>query len=89
VLLDLMMPVMDGLSFLHVIRADPHSAHLPVVVITAKELTAAEAGQLERETLRVMSKSEVFGGEFKHMLEVVLQSARNRTTAAATGAQTW
>jgi CheY-like chemotaxis protein len=35
VLLDLMMPVMDGWEFLEVQRADPAIAHVPVVVITA------------------------------------------------------
>ena len=36
VLLDVMMPGMDGMQVLDAIRADPHLASLPVVLVTAK-----------------------------------------------------
>lgn len=35
VIADLMMPHMDGLSFLDTLKADPKLAHLPVVLLTA------------------------------------------------------
>jgi CheY-like chemotaxis protein len=35
VLLDLMMPVMNGPDFLHALRCDPRFVDLPVVVLTA------------------------------------------------------
>jgi CheY-like chemotaxis protein len=35
VLLDVSMPVMDGLTFLRLVRADPSRRHLPVIVMTA------------------------------------------------------
>ncbi len=35
ILLDLMMPVMDGVQFLQEMRSDPRLSALPVVVITA------------------------------------------------------
>jgi two-component system, chemotaxis family, chemotaxis protein CheY len=35
VVLDLMMPVMDGATFIESIRADPRLAKIPVVVISA------------------------------------------------------
>ena len=35
ILLDLMMPVMDGWQFLEAMRADPATADIPVVLITA------------------------------------------------------
>lgn len=36
ILLDLMMPVMDGLAFLKILRNSPQWADLPVIVLTAK-----------------------------------------------------
>jgi len=36
VLLDVMMPVMDGMQVLDVIRAEPSMTSLPVILVTAK-----------------------------------------------------
>ncbi len=73
-LLDLMMPVMDGMAFLDAIRRDLRYQRLPVVVITAKELTPQELEQLRFDALRVLNKSEAFAGELKRLLAELLQS---------------
>ncbi len=36
ILLDLMLPGIDGLEVCRMLRADPHTAHVPVVMLTAK-----------------------------------------------------
>ena len=46
ILLDLMMPEMDGFEFLDTFNSRAEWRHVPVVVITAKQLTAAERGLL-------------------------------------------
>ncbi len=74
ILLDLMMPVMDGMTFLDAIRRDPRYQRLPVVVITAKELTAAERERLQSEKLRVLNKADVFDGALRRLLEDLLQN---------------
>ena len=56
ILLDLMMPVMDGFEFLQHLRDRPQWAEIPVVVLTAKTLTPAERDQLARSTQRVVTK---------------------------------
>ena len=43
ILLDLMMPVMDGFEFLEGLRREPEGAGIPVVVVTAKDLSARSA----------------------------------------------
>ncbi|MFO1489302.1 MAG: response regulator, partial [Verrucomicrobiota bacterium] len=73
-LLDLMMPVMDGMAFLDAIRHDLRYQRLPVVVITARELTPQELEQLRFDALRVLNKSEAFAGELKRLLAELLQS---------------
>jgi PAS domain S-box-containing protein len=57
VLLDLMMPKMDGFEFLERVRQNPRYVDLPIVVLTAKELTANERSYLAERTLLVLSKS--------------------------------
>ena len=56
--LDLMMPVLDGFGVLATIRADPMLSGLPVVVLTAKSLTEAERQFLSRSAVRVLQKGE-------------------------------
>ena len=45
-ILDLMMPEMDGFQLLSQIRSVPETSALPVLVLTAKELTAQDRAQL-------------------------------------------
>jgi len=54
--LDLMMPEVDGFAVLDQLRADPATADLPVVVLTAKDLTADEQDQLKRAARAVITK---------------------------------
>jgi signal transduction histidine kinase/CheY-like chemotaxis protein/HAMP domain-containing protein len=51
ILLDLMMPEMDGFEFLDTFNSRVDWRHVPVVVITAKQLTAAERGMLSVRTI--------------------------------------
>ena len=46
ILLDLMMPEMDGFEFLSKLRADERSRTIPVIVITAKTLTVEDRARL-------------------------------------------
>jgi signal transduction histidine kinase/CheY-like chemotaxis protein len=57
ILLDLMMPEMDGFEFLEKIRKREGFDGLPIVVLTAKELTESERNFLAERTLLVLSKS--------------------------------
>ena len=56
ILLDLMMPEMDGFEFLDTFNRRPDWRHIPVVVITAKQLTAAERALLAGRTRIVIRK---------------------------------
>ena len=51
ILLDLMMPEMDGFEFLDTFNSRVDWRHVPVVVITAKQLTNAERGMLSVRTI--------------------------------------
>jgi signal transduction histidine kinase/CheY-like chemotaxis protein len=57
ILLDLLMPGMDGFELLERLRADPRYRSIPVIVLTAKLLTSAERAVLEQSVLTVIEKT--------------------------------
>jgi PAS domain S-box-containing protein len=56
ILLDLMMPVMDGFDFLMQMRARSEWRDVPVIVVTAKDLTAADHRFLSGRVEQVLAK---------------------------------
>ena len=56
IMLDLMMPEMDGFEFLVEMRGHPEWRDIPVLVVTAKDLTAEERGRLNGEVEHVLQK---------------------------------
>jgi CheY-like chemotaxis protein len=57
ILLDLMMPVMDGFGFLATLRARPEWQHIPVIVVTAKDLTEEDRDRLNGMVEEVLEKN--------------------------------
>jgi signal transduction histidine kinase/DNA-binding response OmpR family regulator len=76
VLLDLLMPAMNGFELIDRMKADPRLRQIPVLVLTAKDLTLAERTTLEQDTRGVIEKlglsREMLVGE----LTAALQSHR-------------
>ena len=56
ILLDLMMPEVDGFEFLQSMRKNEAWLEIPVVVLTAKDLTDSERTFLAERTILVLSK---------------------------------
>jgi CheY-like chemotaxis protein len=56
ILLDLIMPEMDGFAFLAALRAQPAWAHIPLIVVSAHELSTAEQALLQHYTAQVLKK---------------------------------
>jgi DNA-binding response OmpR family regulator/nitrogen-specific signal transduction histidine kinase len=59
ILLDLMMPEMDGFEFLDALRQRKDGLHAPVIVITAKDLTAEDHRRLNGGVERVIQKASM------------------------------
>ncbi len=56
ILLDLMMPEMDGFEFIAALRQTPEGKNIPVIVITAKDVTPEERLRLNGQVSRVLQK---------------------------------
>jgi CheY-like chemotaxis protein len=56
IVLDLLMPGMDGFAFLHRLRRTPLGRRIPVVVMTSKDLSDADRSRLEATAQAVVLK---------------------------------
>lgn len=64
VILDLMMPEVDGFAVLDALRSQPDTANIPVIVATAKELTVDEKARLQGQIQSLMQKGDFLNDEF-------------------------
>lgn len=64
VILDLMMPEVDGFAVLDALRSKPETANIPVIVATAKELTVHEKSRLQGQIQSLMLKGDFLNDEF-------------------------
>jgi len=56
ILLDLMMPEMDGFEFVEALKCRPDQVEIPIIVITAKTLTEEDRNRLDGCVHRIMQK---------------------------------
>ncbi len=56
ILLDLMMPEVDGFAILDTIKSNPATRNIPVIVVTAKEITADDRERLNGKMVALFNK---------------------------------
>src|SRR6185312_4515472 len=59
ILLDLMMPEVSGFEVVTALRTDPATQEIPIIILTAKELTAAERASLNGKVSAVFQKGDL------------------------------
>ncbi len=82
--LDLIMPEMDGFQVLEQIQDDPLTRPLPVIVVTAKDLTEKERKRLSGNVSTVLAKSDTTSNallrELRKLLTRIERKARRKNS---------
>ncbi len=85
ILLDLIMPQLDGFGFLGQMRKNSSWREIPVVVLTAMDLGPEERGRLNGGVEKVLQKSALSLDELRQEIQsvakVVLRSHRQRAVS--------
>ena len=66
------MPKLDGFGVIERLRADPELRDIPIIVISAKELTGEESARLEESVAFVMRKQGFDGEKLVQEIKSVL-----------------
>jgi len=72
---------MDGFAFLRELRRRPGLVDVPVIVVTAKELTNDDIRLLSGQTERIIPKDEAYLSELSAELRVRLQPRSTKRAA--------
>jgi CheY-like chemotaxis protein len=82
ILLDLLMPGMDGFQVIRHVRQEPAFRDLPILVMTAKSLNQDEITLLNRETQGLLQKD---GSWKEQLIAEVGRVVRGRSLAKSAG----
>lgn len=74
IVLDLMMPIMDGFAFLDAIQDHPIYRGIPIVVMTAKTLDAEEVARLRSLDAPILTKGRE---NAEQLIDAILKAALN------------
>jgi signal transduction histidine kinase/DNA-binding response OmpR family regulator len=83
IVLDLMMPEMDGFELVAELRRHPEWRGIPVLVMTALDLSEADRHRLNGSVERVIQKSEHSGSGLLHEVGEAVAACLRRSRSAA------
>ena len=75
IILDLLMPEMDGFEALHKIRENPNTCDIPVIIYTGKELTSDDRQRLNNSYELLLKKGEMTPKELVEQINRVIASS--------------
>ena len=85
ILLDLMMPKMDGFEFLEEMRKNEKWKNIPVVVVTGADLRQDDRQRLNGSVLRVLQKVSVDQDLLQRQLRELIAGHRGRDCVLVAG----
>ena len=82
VLLDLMMPGLNGFDVVEALRSDPETRTIPIMVLTAKTLTDSEKSALNGQVAAIFQRNSVAGAELTEWLRGIASKIALTTAAS-------
>ncbi len=73
VILDLMMPGVDGFSVMDALQAKPETSEIPIIVVTAKELTSNEKQRMQGHIQALMQKGDFLSDDLLDEVRTLLR----------------
>jgi len=64
ILLDLLMPEVNGFEVVEALKRDSATAAIPIVIVTSKQVTAEDRARLSGDVMKVIDKSDLSHGRF-------------------------
>ena len=77
IILDLMMPDVDGFGVLEALKREPETRAIPVIVVTAKQLTEDDRKRLNGQVEVLLSKGLFTERELLEDVKVALQKVQS------------
>ena len=84
IILDLMMPELDGFEFVYLLSQHPRWSQIPVLVITAKELSKEDKAKLQGRVENILQKGRYEQSDLLNEVHKLLALALERQTAIIT-----
>ena len=82
ILIDLMMPEMDGFQLITALRERPEWRRIPVIVITALDLTAADRERLNSGVEAILLKNSFDAAQLVQTVRQAVAEARRKHQVA-------
>jgi len=86
ILLDLMMPEMDGFEFARQVRSHPEWRDIPILVMTAKDISAEDRARLDGHVSRILQKGACSREELLAEISTRITRATRITVTEPVGA---
>ncbi len=86
VLLDLMMPEVTGFDVVRSLKTEAATKHIPILIVTAKDLTPAEEVSLCRQVDAIFQKGALDTGEILQRVDTLKRARGGRPSPAPAGA---
>ncbi len=78
IFVDLVMPDMNGITFLDSLRKDPRFSHIPVVIMTTPYAITYVKDRFKSEVSTIIPMEERFEQDFKHVIQSIFMKEKSQ-----------